>query len=402
MSSTGSRTCIICEKPDAKRCGRCNGTYYCSQECQHQDWPVHKLLCASFGAFDISTRPTSEHFRAISFPQGGRKPKLVWIHCNWNKPDHTIFHFPVSDSVIGPGTHPEITPVQYNPVLNRRLDDTIRIAWRDKYLSDGSKPNKSLLSVTATRPGYSHDWRGPITAYGTVGTGTDQTRYRDLGMNDFRHLTDYFLSCGYEPLPASPEQPSPVKGVMVNCEGDQAAFNKPQFEAVDVSHSDPIFFDGDTSDVADRIGLPILARRCPASLEWSRCGTSHSPAFNQAATFLFMCCDTTAVSDLASGTLGWGWVSLRWQFGARSVLLVRQDKKPLWVLHAEALSKYCEFEILPLITQVLEQDQQDQSSKEVVTAKVCRSTFSTHWHKLLEGKTDEEKEGVPFPYDSDL
>ncbi|KAK7915112.1 hypothetical protein PG985_012815 [Apiospora marii] len=194
MSSTGSRTCIICEKPDAKRCGRCNGTYYCSQECQHQDWPVHKLLCASFGAFDISTRPTSEHFRAISFPQGGRKPKLVWIHCNWNKPDHTIFHFPVSDSVIGPGTHPEITPVQYNPVLNRRLDDTIRIAWRDKYLSDGSKPNKSLLSVTATRPGYSHDWRGPITAYGTVGTGTDQTRYRDLGMNDFRHLTDYFLS----------------------------------------------------------------------------------------------------------------------------------------------------------------------------------------------------------------
>lgn len=28
-----------------KRCSKCHGPYYCSQECQHEHWPVHKTFC---------------------------------------------------------------------------------------------------------------------------------------------------------------------------------------------------------------------------------------------------------------------------------------------------------------------------------------------------------------------
>lgn len=333
------------------------------------------------------------------------------MYCNWEKCEPPLLQSMADGAaLIGPGSHPELTAVQQNSVLNRRLDHTIQIAWRDTFLIDGSKPNKSLLSVTAAHPGYAHDWRGRITAYGTVGTGKDRYNFRDLDMNDFRHITDYFLSCGYEPPPTSPEQPPTVKGVMINCVGDQMMFNKPQFEAVDVSHSDPIFTNGAISDVADRIGLPILTRRCPANLEWPRSLKEglikYSPALNDAATWLFMNLDPASVFDPTLDIFGWGFVRTSLQQGARSVLVVRQDKKPLWVLHAEALSKYCQFEIPPLTSRVLVMRDPDnpnnKASKQSVMATICRDTFSTHWYKLLDEKTDEEKEGVPSPYDSDL
>jgi hypothetical protein len=94
-------------------------------------------------------------------------------------------------------------PIQYNQVLNRNLSDTICVSHRDTFLFDGSKPNKSIAAITATEPGQYHDWRGPIAAYGKRGLGIDPIHCRDLDMNDFRHVTDYFLSYGYTPALAT-------------------------------------------------------------------------------------------------------------------------------------------------------------------------------------------------------
>ena len=40
-----SKHCANCEVPATKKCGHCRATRYCSQFCQHQHWPVHKLHC---------------------------------------------------------------------------------------------------------------------------------------------------------------------------------------------------------------------------------------------------------------------------------------------------------------------------------------------------------------------
>jgi uncharacterized C2H2 Zn-finger protein len=32
--------------PTLLRCGRCQAARYCSRECQKQDWPSHKSVCA--------------------------------------------------------------------------------------------------------------------------------------------------------------------------------------------------------------------------------------------------------------------------------------------------------------------------------------------------------------------
>ncbi|KAJ6586345.1 hypothetical protein DFH09DRAFT_910769 [Mycena vulgaris] len=40
-------TCLKSEGPglDLRRCGKCKGAWYCSRECQKQDWPKHKKSC---------------------------------------------------------------------------------------------------------------------------------------------------------------------------------------------------------------------------------------------------------------------------------------------------------------------------------------------------------------------
>ena len=41
--------CVVCGAHGAnttlRRCSRCRTSYYCSTECQQQDWPTHKLEC---------------------------------------------------------------------------------------------------------------------------------------------------------------------------------------------------------------------------------------------------------------------------------------------------------------------------------------------------------------------
>lgn len=52
-SSTPSPCCFICHKLQTelplalKRCAKCQGTLYCSRQCQKNDWKNHKRICTS-------------------------------------------------------------------------------------------------------------------------------------------------------------------------------------------------------------------------------------------------------------------------------------------------------------------------------------------------------------------
>jgi hypothetical protein len=40
-----TRTCLLCSKEAANKCGRCKTVWYCGTECQKADWKHHKVLC---------------------------------------------------------------------------------------------------------------------------------------------------------------------------------------------------------------------------------------------------------------------------------------------------------------------------------------------------------------------
>jgi len=408
MNPTASDLCTVCNKSNARLCNRCKSTRYCSKACQQGDWLTHKLLCATFSTFNASSRPTNERFRAILFPVDDKNPKVIWLHCKWcDDGDDGRYQHPDRGALLGHDTLIKDMTIQYNPVLKRNLSDTIYVSYRDTFLVDGSKPNKSVAAITATKPGQYHDWRGSMIAYGKVGLGIDPTACKDLDMNDFRHITDFFLSYGYTPTPAT-QQPTGIniKGVRINCLGDRKMLSKPSFEAVEVSSTDPIFSKHDTSDIAERIGLPILTRRCPPDPRWennedSKMFQNESPFNNQDATFLHLCCDPTAELDFHTGTMDWAWAPQQWQNSVGSAIVVRQDKKPLSPLHVEALCKYCRYEIRPLLAHAMgEYAPEEPMRKADVLAMICRPTFVIYWYKLLDEKCKGgEDTSAPYPYD---
>ncbi|KAL9086506.1 MAG: hypothetical protein Q9165_007122 [Trypethelium subeluteriae] len=407
MSTEASKSCTVCNKATARHCNRCKSARYCSTTCQHADWPTHKLLCAAFSAFDTSSRPTNEHVQAIFFPVNDKKPEVVWLHFKFNddddSDDYAGYQFAEVHSFLGPDAL-ERKSIQYNPVLKRNLSDTIYVCCRDAFLIDGSEPNKSIASITATKPGQYHDWRGPIIAYGKVGLGIDQPVCKDLDMNDFRHITDNFLSYNSNHTPAI-EQSIDIKieGVKINCVGDQKTFNKPYFETIGVSSLDPVFIEQESSDIAKRIGLPIFTRHCIPDPTWAndrdhKIFGHQSPFNNEGATFLHLCCDPKATHDLHTGIWGWGWASQQWQGGVGSAIVVRQDRKPLSPLHVEALCRYCIDEIRPLLAHSIgEYAPEEPMSKDAVLAMICRPTFIIKWYKLLDEKHREKE----YPEDPD-
>lgn len=400
--------CTVCNKSNGRLCGRCKSARYCSTACQKVDWPTHRLLCATFSNFDASSRPTDEHLRAILFPVDEEKPKVIWLHCKWRDyGEDGRFQSPNNKPLLGCDAFLRDISIQYNPVLRRNLSDTIYVSYRDTFLIDGSKPNKSIVAITATKPGQYYAWRGPIMAYGMKGVGSEQIDCRDLDMNDFRHVTDYFLSYCYKPAPA-PQQSigARVKGVKINCIGDQKMFNKPHFEAVEIPLTDPIFSKHDISDIATRIGLAIFTQRCPPNPKWAndqdnKIFEHQSPFHNPDATFLHLCCDPKADFNPHTGTLGWGRASAQWQNSVGSAIVVRQDKKPLFPLHVEALCKYCRYEIHPLLGHSIgEYAREKPMEKDAVLPMICRPTFIIYCYKLLDEKGNEgEDTSAPYPYD---
>ncbi|KAI1355536.1 hypothetical protein F5Y01DRAFT_327231 [Xylaria sp. FL0043] len=406
-----SDACIICDKPNALRCKRCKGASYCSKLCQRGDYPVHKLLCAKFAAFNISARPTDEHVRAILFPVDQKQPKLIWLHCPWIEPEdeYDIRHqSPTAEPFLN-NDHGQEVPINYNKFLAKSLSNIVCVCYRDTFLIDGSAPNNSIAPITATVPGYHHDWRGPIIAYGKVGPILDSSRCRDVDMNDFRHIADHFVWYRSDRTSVPTDLPATfggIKGVKINCLGDQKLFNKPHFEEIKLLGINTRFADYDTSDIAKRIGLPIFTQRCFPHPNWANVrdpelfGTE-SPYNNQDATLLHLCCDPKAEFDLSQGVIGWGWASEPWQRDVGSVIVYRQDKKPLSPWHVEALCRYCRNDVRDWMAHTMGEYAPDEPmSKDLVLSMICRPTFSIAWYRMCNEKHKEGKNvDAPFPYD---
>jgi hypothetical protein len=74
---TSDPPCFICKNPSSSRCSGCANARYFSTACQKKDWKTHKLVCKAFA--DAGPRPSSNHFRALLFPEDTVLPCFVWV-----------------------------------------------------------------------------------------------------------------------------------------------------------------------------------------------------------------------------------------------------------------------------------------------------------------------------------
>ncbi|KAH8161874.1 hypothetical protein CIB48_g6363 [Xylaria polymorpha] len=385
--------CINCDKQTTLVCNRCKSACYCSLECQQTDLPIHGLLCSDFANFEVTARPTGDHIQAILFPEDQEKPKIIWLNCGLIDPDEDDANSRGRSPNMEPFLNPRFTIrrsfVKNNLILARELSGTICICYCDSIIDSHSITNKSIEHITATRLGQYFDWTGAVIAYGKIGRSSSPGNYKDLDMNDFRHITDYLFSCGFNlALPTPPCSLPKVKAVRINCVDGREALNRPLFEQVELSANDPIFTVHDTSDILDRIGIPVFTQRCtpPQAGYISSYHVVH-------AMSLHLSCDPKAAD--------WGFVARRWKHMPRSAIMVRQDKKPLSLLHAEALCGYCfdVFCLMGLSSRVCVRD--EYITKEfVMSILISRPFFTIYRNKLIFEKVikNEEVDDMSCPY----
>jgi hypothetical protein len=109
-----------------------------------------KTVCKSFNCLPL--RPAPSYKLAFLFPVESSKPELVHVDCRQKTSDESglIFEMPEMSSLLGDdmpygGTRIVTT---HHGVL---MDHTICIRFRDFFLGDGSKPNRSILACTRER-----------------------------------------------------------------------------------------------------------------------------------------------------------------------------------------------------------------------------------------------------------
>ncbi|KAH7048484.1 hypothetical protein B0J12DRAFT_755501 [Macrophomina phaseolina] len=361
-----SSLCLVCPNPGKHTCSRCYSTKYCSPKCQKAAWPVHKVLCKAYSTFDFTTRPSSDHSLSIFFPQDEPKPELMWLPCNNQDADA---HTNAVTAIIGRAHLPGYQSIAMDSALDRKLPDILLLVHRDLFRIDGSKLSQSILPLVQ-QPGMKHkEWKGPVVGF--------VKPKRDVTMTDFHHIVVYLRSYSYRIT-------TDVKGVRINCLGDLKCHGRRRFEPVDVPLTPPIFSSHDTSDIADRLEIPILTRREPHSAAWKHAKDlapfgGLPPGYNLPASSLHL-----STSDNKASGRSWGKVPSSWMGGIGSVLVVRRNKMPLHRLHVDALTSFCTFNMESLMGYALySKPEEKPMSRDFALQHASPPMFCLHWRNFI-------------------
>lgn len=220
------RKCCACTANAPYQCGRCRSVRYCSKECQLRIRPIHNLLCKDFSNFDMQSRPTSQHFRAIFFSENLEWPQVVWIRrcprhaspsmCKVGaqyRYDHVDFEFLLFTPPVS-NRYPTDYPISYNKVLERLLSNVVRVVYWNGWTGGSDPPrNKCLQRIMSAGPNSGRRWDGPVLAYSTIDTIVDAAlwdepesiRHKDITMEEYHHVIDFFNTPGEDGLFNDPE-----------------------------------------------------------------------------------------------------------------------------------------------------------------------------------------------------
>ena len=284
---------------------------------------------------------------------------------------------------------PEYKPIQYNPLRDRDLTNTLMVVCRETFLIDGSSVNRSVVKATQGSPG--HDWRGPILAMKKQGLGIDPRLYLDIDMQDYRDVVDYFISYGASESVEDGDvrqrdenhgrKGRQVRGVKINCKGDQEYFGAAGYTAVDVPAGHPIFSEP-IAPISKLVGMPLHTQQCPPDNAWK---PNHNVYTNVPATFLHQS------TDESSGD-GWGWAPWKWQNDVGSVLVVRSDCQDVSVQQVEALCHFCQFKMQPLFENAMGGGLVQMSRAEVM-GHLTPEGFRDYFAEMRVRKIDEGEDG---------
>lgn len=383
-SSTTTTTtvrCISCGKSTStdRRCAVCKSNY-CSQACQKEDWPSHKLFCKSFP--DFANRPNPDARRAIFFPVEDQPPRFVWLKTEWkiDEDDGIRWHSAHYKEFIGPGLWNTVW-VQNNGMRGRTRTDALNALVREAAIPEGCPLNKAVIQAAGKR--FIHfAWRGPILVTKKEGLGmTGDPEHLDVDMADVGDTLD--VLCSYSNINinfAKPMKTWKLQGVRVNCPGEVELYGRPEFEQAVIpdewregwASTTPGFKGRNPvtaiSPISQKIGLPVRIFPCHDK--------DHAPIeYNHSSSHAARLMLRINTNDLTS----WGWAARPFQDAIGSFMIIRVDGKPLLREHGEALVMFCSEYLQPLIEHSMELG--TAADRQIALDRMTKDNFLRFWEE---------------------
>ncbi|XP_069835842.1 tudor domain-containing protein 1 isoform X2 [Dendropsophus ebraccatus] len=149
----GSPTCHTCGLSGSLRCSQCHQTYYCSKECQKQDWKAHSELCRPAGQKETN---------GIKPPSGAGDMSKTKAHQTPDKMNEDVYRrkimlFDILGEALGEGTEFEGFTVEYSSPSNffvsafdaKSVDKLVKVTnTLKKFYSDPSNIRKDYIPDT--------------------------------------------------------------------------------------------------------------------------------------------------------------------------------------------------------------------------------------------------------------
>ncbi|KAI5199044.1 hypothetical protein AUEXF2481DRAFT_38105 [Aureobasidium subglaciale EXF-2481] len=174
-----------------------------------------------------------------------------------------------------------------------------------------------------------------------------------------------------------------VKGVRINCTVSHKLYDRPIFEDVVLCdcYVALLLKDGESSQIARRIGTPLLA-----NLESQHNRIPNHPMNWSYAYYLHIPCELETEEDIKK----WGSPSIHyWDRYAGDAVVIRGDKEPLSAKYLEALSAWCIQEMQPKFGVAMEEfDLTPRDDRRDVVALLTKENFEKYMKSFVrEGKT---------------
>jgi hypothetical protein len=326
-----------------------------------------------------------------------RKPRLVWVNTKedsreagyFNPELGELLYIPGNDGYLGRGLH----CVRGNALRGRKKTlDTLNIWYIDDFQVKNLQTNQSLHGTIPTLVGDTWGemiWKGPIVAVMKEGNKWDPRRVTDITLTAYRDAVDYlgYFRDGYGSMvdgvgaedglskKVVADQAGKVKGVRVNCLGDQAGDVRDQLVQVNVPKMHPLFnLEGDHPlDIPECLGWQWVGKRYA-----SRGGSSSRDSGEQSSV------QNPLAWQLLLQVTGddeeWGKIrEHRLSYADGSVLVVDRRAKDLRVSAVRAVCRMIEQVVVPLV-------EQNSNNRQLGREKVLEAITSNRLQEFLENE----------------
>lgn len=289
-------------------------------------------------------------------------PRLCWVNTNEVEPGYIVadldevLHVPGQKGYIGRG----LQVVHGNYMRGRpHFLDTLNIWYLDDFETDRLPVNASLHgspdAVCADGLGE-YFWKGPIVVHLKAGNEFDAKKMKDITLTAYRDAVDY-LAYYRDTIGSMIDQgerndklgqrvmtrrTGKVKGVRINCIGDQARNSAREFVQVDVPRAHPLFMlEGDDPlDIAQNFYKNWVTYRYAGYKD-----TTEEEAQNVSGKLLQL-----AVSEDWLTLDCWGTVPrYRLRYTTGSLLIVDRGGQDLDVRMVQAACRLMKEQVMPLL-----------------------------------------------------